>query len=45
LREFHREHDAARMEDEIASLGQQADVAAQRFAHASLDAVALSGFA
>jgi hypothetical protein len=33
------------MEYVIASTGQQVDMAAQRFPHAALDAVALSGFA
>ena len=41
FREFHGEHGAARMEDQIAALGQQIHMAAQGLAHAALDAVAL----
>ena len=45
LREFHGEHDAAGVQDEIEARGQEIDVAAQRLAHAALDAVALVGLA
>jgi hypothetical protein len=42
---FDGENGAAWMEDEVAALGQQVDVAAQSLAHAALDAIALMGFA
>src|ERR1700677_4144425 len=45
LREFHREHSAARMQDEIEARGQKIDVAAESLAHASLDPVALVSLA
>jgi hypothetical protein len=40
FREFEREDEAARMEDEIEACGEQMDVAPQSFAHAPLDAIA-----
>ena len=45
FREFHGEHDAAGMKDQIEARGQQIHVAAQGLAHAALDAVALMGLA
>src|SRR5262249_23415689 len=45
FREFHGEHHAARMEDEIAASGKKIDVAAQDLAHAALDAVTIMSFA
>ena len=40
-----RENSAAGMEDEIAALRQQVDVAAQSLSHAALDAIAFMGLA
>ena len=45
LREFHGEHDAAGVQDEIEARGQEIDMAAERLAHAALDAIALMGLA
>jgi hypothetical protein len=45
LREFDGEHCATRVKDDVKTWRKQIDVAAQSFAHAALDAIALSGFA
>ena len=45
LRKFHGEHAAAGMKDEIGAGWQQVDMTAKRFSYATLNAVALVGFA
>jgi hypothetical protein len=41
FREFHGQHHAARMKDQVAAGGQQIDVTADGLSHAALDAIAL----
>src|SRR5271166_2843304 len=40
FREFRAQHDAARVQDQVEALGQQLHMAADRLAHAALDAIA-----
>jgi len=44
FRKFESEDGFAGMKDQIAALRQQIDVAAQRFSHAALDAIAFMSF-
>ena len=44
FREFDPKDGTAWMKDQVASRGEQIDMAAQHFAHAALDAIALVGF-
>jgi hypothetical protein len=45
FRKFYGENETAGMKDQIASLGQQINVAPQCFSHATLDPIALVSFA
>ena len=45
FREFHGEHHTLRMQDQVASRGQQIDVVPQNFAHPPLDPIAIVRFA
>ena len=45
FREIHGEHNSPGVQDQVVSRGNERDMAAQRLAHAALDAIAVVGFA